>query len=208
MSHSPFNFGESQANRVEAFSDGVLAIVMTLLVIEITPPHIEPPITDAALWAAMGRLAPKIVAWIVSFLFVLVFWVSHHSMFGSMEKVDRGLIWLNGLFLLFMSFTPFPTAFAGDYPLFGPPLALLSAVMFAAAASFMLMRLYAIRRGFIASDHVLTARMAVGRSVLAPFLYAVGTVAAFVEPIVTVAALAIVPFLFVLPPASRDKRDS
>jgi uncharacterized membrane protein len=203
---SRLSIGESETNRVEAFSDGVLAIVMTLLVIEITPPHIEPPITDAALWAAMAHLAPKIAAWIVSFIFVLVFWVSHHRMFGSMQKIDRGLVWLNGLFLLFISFTPFPTAFAGDYPLFGPPLALLSAVMFAAATSFMLMRLYAIRRGFVASDHVLTARMAVGRSVLAPFLYAVGTVAAFVEPIVTVAMLAIVPILFVLPPASRDKR--
>ena len=103
-----FRSGEADTDRIEAFSDGVLAIVITLLVLEITPPSVQGG--DAELWRALARMLPVIAAWVVSFLFVLVFWVSHHYLFASLAKVDRGVLWLNGLFLLFISFTPFPTS--------------------------------------------------------------------------------------------------
>ncbi len=203
---SVFRVGESDTSRVEAFSDGVLAIVITLLVLEIGAPHLAQP-TDAELWASLEALIPKIVAWVVSFFFVLVFWVAHHYFFRGLQRVDRGILWLNGLFLLFISFTPFPTAFAGDYPLRTPPLALLSVVMFGAAASFTALRLYALMGdGLIASGDRIAARAALMKSLVAPISYAFAALAAFVAPLASVVVLTAVPLIFFFP--SRETRDS
>ena len=105
--------GAADISRSEAFSDGVLAIVITLLVLEIKVPQALPN-DEAAPWRAIAGQLPMIRAWVVSFLFVLVFWVSHHYFFDMPKKVDRGLLWLNGLFLLAICFMPFPTALSGS----------------------------------------------------------------------------------------------
>jgi len=199
-----FRVGESETNRVEAFSDGVLAIVITLLVLEIKVPHV-PGHDDVAQWAALRELIPKIAAWVISFVFVLVFWVAHHYLFNSLAKVDRGLLWLNGLFLLFMSFVPFPTAFAGEYPLSTPALALLSATMFGAAASFSAIRIYVLYGdALIKEDAKSGAKMAVRRSLIAPTLYAAGFVAAFFVPWLAVAIQIFVPIIFFLPARASE----
>jgi uncharacterized membrane protein len=196
---SIFRLGESETNRVEAFSDGVLAIVITLLVLEIKVPHLSID-DDATQWAALTDLVPTIVAWVISFVFVLVFWVAHHYLFNSLQKVDRGLLWLNGLFLLFMSFVPFPTALAGEYPATSPPLVLLSGTMLGAAASFSAMRLYVLRgHGLIAANAESAARLALRRSLIAPTLYAIGLVVAFFEPWLSIAIQVLVPGIFFLP---------
>ena len=110
---SLFLIGEAEKDRVEAFSDGVLAIVITLLVLELkVPEHVTGG--DPELWRALAERVPAILAWVVSFVYVLVFWVAHHYLFEQLANVDRGLLWLNGLFLLAISFTPFPTSLAGE----------------------------------------------------------------------------------------------
>jgi uncharacterized membrane protein len=198
-----FRIGESETNRIEAFSDGVLAIVITLLVLEIKVPHV-PDHNEMAQWAALKALLPKIVAWVISFVFVLVFWVAHHYFFNSLHKVDRGLLWLNGLFLLFMSFVPFPTAFAGEYPLSTPALALLSGTMFGAAASFSAIRVYVLHGDSLIKPEVRSgAKIAVRRSLLAPSLYAAGFVAAFFVPWLAIAVQILVPIIFFLPAKVR-----
>jgi uncharacterized membrane protein len=201
---SLFRIGESETNRVEAFSDGVLAIVITLLVLEIKVPHVLDH-SDAAQWAALKELIPKIAAWVISFLFVLVFWVAHHYLFNSLRKVDRGLLWINGMFLLFMSFVPFPTALAGEYPLSTPALALLSGTMFGAAASFSAIRIYVLHgHALIKAEAKSSAKMAVRRSLIAPVLYAAGFIAAFFVPWLAVAVQILVPIIFFLPARARE----
>jgi uncharacterized membrane protein len=194
-----FRSGQAETDRVEAFSDGVLAIVITLLVLEITPPSVADG--NAELWRALARLLPVIGAWVVSFLFVLVFWVSHHYLFASLAKVDRGVLWLNGLFLLFISFTPFPMALQARFPGTVPAAFLLSLAMLLTASSFGLLRWYAsIHAGLLRpgiDQH--SAWQAMRRSMLAPSLYLIGTLAAFVAPWVSLAIQVIVPLLFIVP---------
>ena len=194
-----FRSGEADTDRIEAFSDGVLAIVITLLVLEITPPSVQGG--DAELWRALARMLPVIAAWVVSFLFVLVFWVSHHYLFASLAKVDRGVLWLNGLFLLFISFTPFPTSLQARYPGTAPAAFLLSVAMFLTASSFSLLRWYACLHGGLLREGTprLAARQAMRRSLLAPLLYFIGGAAAFVVPGLSLAIQVLVPLIYIVP---------
>ena len=134
--------GEAETGRVEAFSDGVLAIVITLLVLDVKiPEHVQGG--NSELWHALAAQLPMIGAWAISFFFVLVFWMTHHYFFRQLAHVDRGLLWLNGLFLFAISFTPVPTALLGLYPDLSASATMLSAAMFLTASSFSLMRWYA-----------------------------------------------------------------
>lgn len=205
MPYAIMRTGEAEANRVEAFSDGVLAIVITLLVLELKLPHVGGG--DLAMWQAVWSIAPKIFAWVVSFVFVLVFWVAHHYFFKQLRNVDRGLLWLNGLFLLFISATPFPTGLVGDYPLARPPLVMLSAVMFLTAASFSAMRAYAAHHAVLYEDADLAAaRLAYRRGLVAPALYLIGFICAFVSPYPAIGVQIAVPLLYFFPPRQAASR--
>ena len=182
MVHRLFRTGEAETNRVEAFSDGVFAIVLTILVLEVkVPQHVTGG--DAALWHALSERLPVIGAWVVSFLFVLVFWVAHHYFFAALSMVDRGLLWLNGLLLLTISFIPFPTALAGEYPGATPAVFMLSLAMFLTAASFSLMRWYASFVGRLISTDVPEAELkaAMRKSLVAPALYSVGILMSYMD---------------------------
>jgi uncharacterized membrane protein len=208
-----FGAGAAETGRVEAFSDGVLAIVITLLVLEIHVPHVKAG-DEAALWRALLELLPMIAAWVVSFLFVLVFWVTHHYFFAQIARVDRGLLWLNGLFLLCICFTPFPTELQATYPDTRPAVFLMSFAMFLTASSFSLMRWYASFVGRL-TDTRLTEdmlRAAMRKSLLAPGLYFVGCISAFGLVWLSLAIQVLVPAIFFLPgraePQARHGADA
>lgn len=102
--------------RIIALSDGVFAIVITLLVLEIKVPHIEPDLIDKELPHALMHLLPKIIAHIISFVVLGIYWISHHNTFMHIKRHDRVLLWLNILFLLCVASMPFPTALLSEYP--------------------------------------------------------------------------------------------
>jgi uncharacterized membrane protein len=99
-------------NRLEAFSDGVFAIVITLLVLEIKVPHVP----ENELKSALILLLPKYFSFALSFVIIGVYWVSHHNMLHFLVKTDRIALWLNMLVLFTVCIIPFPTAIIGDYP--------------------------------------------------------------------------------------------
>lgn len=102
--------------RLEAFSDGVFAIVITLLVLELR----LPAVTYDALGRSLLQLLPSISAYALSFLLIGMYWVYHHHAYTFIDGVDGVLLWLNIVFLLLISFMPFPTMMLGRYP--GQPL--------------------------------------------------------------------------------------
>ena len=101
-------------SRLSSFSDGVFAIAITLLVlgIDFPEPHAVPP--DSVRRWVLGQ-GPEVLSYVVSFLVVGNYWVVHHRVFRSVRRYDRGLLWLNLLFLMCVVFIPFPTAVLGDY---------------------------------------------------------------------------------------------
>jgi len=102
----------SSTHRVEAFSDGVFAIAITLLIIEIAVPHVE---GDQSLGEAISDLWPSYFAYALSFITIGIYWANHHSFFQLFRRLDHFFLMFNVLFLMCISFLPFPTAVLADY---------------------------------------------------------------------------------------------
>jgi TMEM175 potassium channel family protein len=101
--------------RLEAFCDGVFAIALTLLIIDIKIPPSEAIGTTREMWLALGHLLPSILAFVVSFAIILITWVNHHAAFKLVNKSSVSFIYANGFLLLTVVFMPFPTALVGEY---------------------------------------------------------------------------------------------
>jgi len=107
-----------EKSRLEAFSDGVFAIVITLLILDIRFPDVE----YSQFATTLVSLLPRILAYVMSFIIIGLYWIVHHNSMHAMRKTDRGFLWLNILLLLCVSFIPFPTSLLGRYPFQAGPI--------------------------------------------------------------------------------------
>jgi uncharacterized membrane protein len=105
---------ENGNTRLEAFCDGVFAIALTLLIIDIKIPAGEID-TTRALWLALKHITPSIFAFVLSFIIILITWVNHHNTLKLVRKSTSGFIYANGFLLLTVVFVPFPTSLMGEF---------------------------------------------------------------------------------------------
>jgi uncharacterized membrane protein len=175
--------------RLEAFSDGVFAIAITLLVLELSVPKGHP---EGGLWAALGREWPSFFAYLVSFLVIGIMWVNHHAVFDKVRAVDRVVLFANLGLLLFVSVIPFPTRLVAEYLTSRDAtvaMAVYSATMLAAAILYNLLWLAVTRDAGILHEHLhrRAERAAIRRFGLGLVVY-LGTVGlSFVNPVATLA---------------------
>ena len=106
-------------HRLEMFSDGVFAIVITILILNI---HLPDETNTQHLGQAVRDLFPNVLAYVISFVLIGLYWIAHHISFHHIHKVNGVFLWLNMLLLLFVSFMPFPASLLGKYPLQPVPL--------------------------------------------------------------------------------------
>jgi len=213
----PRTVGPSKG-RVEAFSDGVFAIAITLLILEIRVPEAE----DGALWNDLLRLWPSYGAYAVSFLTIGVMWVNHHHLMAFVARVDRGLLYRNLALLGVVGFIPFPTALLAEYTA-GHGLANQRAAvgaygltMIVLSIAFTLLWSHLDRHPELTTNDGDPAviRGSVMQAATGIAAYVVATGVAFVAPIVSLAiyALLVVAFAFARPrtprPAARIGEDS
>jgi uncharacterized membrane protein len=104
-----------ELDRIVNFSDGVFAIVITLLVLDIRVPDIPEGLVSQELPGRILALGPKFLSYVISFLVIAVYWQAHHRVFRPIRGYDGTLLWLNFLFLMAISFLPFPTSLLGEY---------------------------------------------------------------------------------------------
>ncbi|HEY0812271.1 MAG TPA: TMEM175 family protein [Pseudonocardia sp.] len=129
---------QTDSGRVEAFSDGVFAIAITLLVLDLTVPGMQEA-HEIGLAAALGAEWPSYFAYLVSFLVIGIIWINHHTMFTMVNRVDRRVLFVNLLLLLTISVIPFPTRLLAEYlldPDAGVAAAVYSATMFLMGLAF------------------------------------------------------------------------
>jgi len=187
-------------SRVEAFSDGIFAIIVTLLVLEIKVPHIHDYSSKAELTTALVALFPKFISWILSFFTVAVIWVNHHKLFKQFKQLDAGIFWWNALLLLWTSFIPFPTAVLGDYPGNFASIILYGVVMALMAGTFTGMRYYVLRKGNLLEDDVDTKLFRAGTKasfLFGPVFYLAGIALGFISPFISFAVFLIIPVYFI-----------
>lgn len=115
--------------RLEAFSDGVLAIIITIMVLELKVPH-EPT------FFALKELFPVFLSYILSFIYVGIYWNNHHHLFHAVERISGGVMWANMFLLFCLSLTPFATAWMGENHFAAIPVAVYGGVLFSAAIAY------------------------------------------------------------------------
>ncbi len=126
-------------NRLEAFSDGVIAILITIMVLELRAPH-------AATLEALWSLAPVFLSYVLSFVYLGIYWSNHHHMLHMVEHVDGRILWANLHLLFWLSLVPFVTAWLGENHAAPLPTALYGVVMVFAAAAYTILQTAIIRR--------------------------------------------------------------
>jgi uncharacterized membrane protein len=160
--------------RLEAFSDGVLAIIITIMVLELRVPH-EAEIT------ALRPLVPVLLSYILSFIYLGIYWNNHHHMLHVTGRVTGAILWANLHLLFWLSLVPFVTGWMGENHFAPVPTALYGAVLLMAAIAYLILQGQILRAE--GPDSVLAA--AVGRDPkgkLSPLLYLLAIGAAFVRP--------------------------
>jgi uncharacterized membrane protein len=196
-----FRVSEMSTGRIQAFSDGVFSIVMTLLVLEIHVPYVTGPNVSVQLAHNLYALMPKFFSYALSFGIVCIWWVAHHHLYDVLRKSDRGLLWFNGLFLFWLAFVPFPTALLGDYPKERIAVICYGAVMLFAGLSFSWMRYYAFFIGKLTYpdiDRDLLKRAMI-KSAFNPILHLLAVLLAFVSTKLAITLYVVIPMLFFVP---------
>ena len=174
-----------EKNRLEAFSDGVLAIIITIMILEL-----KQPVSDGL--KDFLALGPTLLAYLLSFMFIAIYWVNHHLIFQQAKRINVRILWCNIAWLFVMSFIPFATAWVGTYPTSFAPLAVYFADMSLASITFHLM-VYLIAR-----ENGERFRLGV-RSVISLVTYFAAAVLGGFCPIAAFIAVAVVSCWWIVP---------
>ena len=183
-----------RSTRLEAFSDAVLAILSTIMVLELRVPH-------GTHLAALAPLWPVFISYVLSFVYLGIYWNNHHHMFQVTHRVTGGILWANLHLLFWLSLVPFVTGWMGENHFAPVPSALYGFVLLMAAIAYWVLQWEIIR--IQGADSVLAR--AVGTDVkgkLSPFFYVVAMGATFVSEWIAAALYAAVALWWLLP----DKR--
>ena len=200
------NGATNETARIEAFSDGVFAIAITLLILEIQVP---PQTPHGGLRGALADLWPSYLAFLASFMTIGVMWLNHHRLFTLINKKDDGLIAFNLLLLLGVTWLPFPTALLAEHLLGAHADQQVAALIYAGsflalAIVFNVMWRYAVRIGIV-NDQVNAAAITKQYS-LGPILYAVLVGVAYFDAEWCLVLSAVIALYFALPPSLWNRR--
>jgi uncharacterized membrane protein len=178
-------------NRLEAFSDGVLAIIITIMVLELKVPH-------GTTLEALQPLIPVFLSYVLSFVYVGIYWNNHHHMLHAVSSVTGGVLWANLNLLFWLSLFPFTTGWLGENHFAPLPAAVYGVVLLAAAVSYWVLQQTIIRGQ--GSSSVL--RKAIGsdwKGKLSPLLYLVGIVATTFSTWLALATYVAVALIWLVP---------
>jgi uncharacterized membrane protein len=188
--------------RVEGFSDAVFAVAATLLIFSINPPSIASDlVTNGVLSQQVLQLWPKILAYIISFLVIGIFWMGHHIMFHYIKRANRTFAWLNVLLLTCVCFIPFAAALIGTYPKQEVSILVYGFTLTLSGLMYWVLWTYASRGQRLIAKDMDPALVRLGAYVVltAPLVYAVATAVSLMNESIGIILFIIVPILYILP---------
>ncbi len=185
-------------NRLEAFSDGVLAIIITIMVLEIKVPHGEQ-------WNDLAVLLPKFVSYVLSFLYIGIYWGNHHNLLHTASKVNSKVMLSNLNLLFWLSLIPFTTGWMGENHLASRPVALYSINLLMAGAAYAILQ-KAIENVCSPDDKLGSAlKKHKSKAVISLISYVIAVFLAFIEPYAAIAVIYAVAIIWLIPDRSIEK---
>lgn len=181
--------------RMEAFSDGVLAIVITIMVLEIKVPH------DGEGFEALVPLLPVFLSYVLSFIYLGIYWNNHHHMMHTVKKISGKMLWANLHLLFWLSLIPFVTGWMGENHFAKEPMVLYGLILLMAAVSYFILQNIIIK----SQGHDSILKHAVGKDIkgkMSPVLYIIGIALAWISPWASGLIYVLVALIWLIP----DKR--
>jgi uncharacterized membrane protein len=190
--------GRSGVGRIEAFSDGVMAIIVTIMVLELHPPVSEGMDKLWTLW-------PIFLAYALSYAYVAIYWANHHRLFGHATHVTNGLVWSNMLLLFALSLVPFSTSYLGEHHFDRDAVWLYLATMLMPSIAYIWLQSVIRRTGTQDAKSVAYHRQTSRKGTFASLLYLGGIPLTFLSPWLGIVCAALVALLWFLPKSPFDR---
>lgn len=190
-----------KTSRLEAFSDGVIAVIITIMVLELKVPHTG-KLED------LVKVAPSLLVYALSFALVAIMWVNHHHFIDKARRADAALLWSNNLLLFFMSLIPFVTAYLGENCHEPLAVAVYGVVLVFACAAFLLVQTVLGRQNASDEAQRIEFRRLNHKAIFSLCCYAASVALAFVSVYASFAIFVIIPLLYFWPerkPAAADR---
>lgn len=178
-------------DRLAAFSDGVIAIIITIMVLELRMPH-------GASWAELMSVTPHFVSYILSFIYLAIYWNNHHHLLHTVTRVDGLILWANSFLLFWLSLIPAATAWMGENLLAPLPTALYGVILLMPAIAYNLLQ-KAIMRKQGAHSVLATALGSDLKGKISPVFYAAAIALAFVASWISVLLYVLVALIWLVP---------
>jgi uncharacterized membrane protein len=182
-------FGKS---RLEAFSDGVIAIIITIMVLELKVPH------DTSV-EALVKLAPIFLSYVLSFVNVAIYWHNHHHLYHTVKRVDGGVLWANTHLLFWLSLLPFTTGWMGENHLAKLPVAVYGINLLACGLAYFVLQGQIIRTNGGKNSQLARALGADWKGKIAPVIYVVGIGTSVFSPWTACALYLLVALIWLVP---------
>jgi len=183
--------------RLAAFSDGVIAIIITIMVLELHVPHRDD-------WSALSKLWPVFVSYVLSFLYIAIYWNNHHHLLHTFKHVNGKILWANTHLLFWLSLIPFATGWMGENDFAELPTAVYGIALFMPAIAY-----YILQFSIIQSEG---ERSVLSRAIgsdfkgkISPILYGAAIGLAFIEPWISCAIYALVALMWLVPDRRIEK---
>jgi uncharacterized membrane protein len=185
-------------SRLEAFSDGVLAIIITIMVLEIKVPHGDSDFNS------LIPLLPVFLSYVLSFIYLGIFWNNHHHMLLTVGKINGGILWANIHLLFWLSLIPFVTGWMGEHHFAPNTLALYGVVLLLAAIAYMILQNLIIAEN--GKNSVLSVALGKDwKGKLSPLLYVIGIISSFFVPVLAGGIYVLVALIWIVPDRRIEK---
>ena len=185
--------------RVEAFSDGVIAIIITIMVLELRPPH-------GANWSALRPLLPSFLTYLLSFVYLGIYWNNHHHMLQATRRINGATLWANLHLLFWLSLIPFVTSWMGENHYEAVPTAVYGGILFCCAIAYTI-----LLRTILSAQRGVSSQLAAAigddrKGKLSLLVYATAIPLAFVHQSISHALYAVVALIWLVPDPRIESR--
>ena len=178
-------------DRLATFSDGVIAIIITIMVLELKVPH-------GASWSTLAGVLPNFISYVLSFIYLAIYWNNHHHLLHTVNRVDGAILWANSHLLFWLSLIPAATAWMGENLLAPLPTAVYGAVLLMPAIAYYLLQRTIVRKQ--GAHSVLASALGSDmKGKLSPVLYIAGIALAFIAPWLSILIYVSVAVIWLVP---------